>query len=217
FRKDYGRLGSLRALFPKGIPFCLLSASFRPRVLKDVTSKLGFDNTAVIINVGNKRSNVALIIRPMVFTANSYKDLDFLVTKGTEDIDSIQTTMVYIDNVLKVTDAVIYLNNRLGPLLQQKGIIRPIHAWMPSNYRTECMDALIDGKIRIVICTEAAGMVSVTVFTQRNQGCDIPRIALVIQLGLCKSIDGLIQRVGRAARSGEFQGKGVLIAEPWAW
>ncbi|KDQ11991.1 hypothetical protein BOTBODRAFT_83150, partial [Botryobasidium botryosum FD-172 SS1] len=63
FRKDYGRLGSLRALFPKGIPFCLLSASFRPCVLKDVTSKLGFDDTAVIINVGNERSNVALIIR----------------------------------------------------------------------------------------------------------------------------------------------------------
>ncbi|KDQ17142.1 hypothetical protein BOTBODRAFT_620316, partial [Botryobasidium botryosum FD-172 SS1] len=180
FRKAYGRLGSLKALFPKAVPFCLLSASFRPRVLQDVM--------------------------PMVYTAKSYEDLDFLVEKGTEDINSILSTIVYIDNVMKVTDAVIYLNNRLGPLLRKKGIIRPINAWLPSDYRVAAMDALVDGSVRIVICTEAAGM-----------GCDIPNVALVVQLGLCSSIDGLIQRIGRAARSGLFQGRGVLIAEPWAW
>lgn len=38
-----------------------------------------------------------------------------------------------------------------------------------------------------------------------------------MQLGLCGSIDNLIQRVGRAARSGDIQGQGILIAEPWAW
>lgn len=159
FRKAYGRLGSLKALFPKGVPFCLLSASFRPRVLQDVMSKMGFDDTANVINVGNERVNVALSIRPMVYTAKSYADLDFLVEKGTEDINSILSTIVYIDNVMKVTDAVIYLNNRLGPLLRKKGIIRPINAWLPPDYRAAAMDALVDGSVRIVICTEAAGMV----------------------------------------------------------
>lgn len=161
FRKDYGRLGSLRAIFRRGTPFVLLSASFRPRVLKDVTHKLGFNDTAVIlnINIGNERVNVALGIRPMVETVSSLRDLDFLVPEGTEDIDSIDSTMLYIDNVLTVTEVVIYLTSRLGPTLQAQGIIQPIHAWMPDDYRDKALDALVEGKIRIAVCTEAAGMV----------------------------------------------------------
>lgn len=105
----------------------------------------------------------------MVHAASSFGDLDFIVPHGTEFAQSIKTTMIYIDNVIRVTDTVIHLTCRLGPMLQHRGIIRPIHAWMPDYYRTHALQALIDGKVRIVVCTEAAGMVSCG-FVQPNNG-----------------------------------------------
>ncbi|KEP45321.1 helicase carboxy-terminal domain protein [Rhizoctonia solani 123E] len=71
------------------------------------------------------------------------------------------------------------------------------------------------GLIRILVCTEAAGM-----------GCDIPDIAIVVQWKLTDTFSAFIQRAGRAApiRSNTLfaddlglNGTAILIAEPNAY
>ncbi|KAG0364311.1 hypothetical protein BGX24_004685 [Mortierella sp. AD032] len=60
-----------------------------------------------------------------------------------------------------------------------------------------------EGKIRVLLSTEAAGM-----------GCDIPDIARVIQFKCPENISTLTQRLGRAARSSNLQGHGILYTLP---
>ncbi|KAG0310679.1 hypothetical protein BG000_006943, partial [Podila horticola] len=60
-----------------------------------------------------------------------------------------------------------------------------------------------EGKIRVLLSTEAAGM-----------GCDIPDIAKVIQFKCPENISTLTQRLGRAARSSNLQGHGILYTLP---
>ena len=46
-----------------------------------------------------------------------------------------------------------------NPELASEGIIRPFNATLSHEYREEAMDQFRDGRIRILVCTDAAGMV----------------------------------------------------------
>ncbi|EUC67561.1 DEAD/DEAH-box helicase, partial [Rhizoctonia solani AG-3 Rhs1AP] len=209
FRKDYRGLGRIRARLPRGIPVSAVSATLRPKVKQDVLSTLGFSADSskyVDINIGNERKNVYIGVRAMKFPGSSFRDLSILLPLDATTPRDIPKAIVYIDDVVDVTLAVITLTSWLHPSLQDLGLIMPVHAWMPSSYRSDAMARLFLGLVRIIICTEAAGM-----------GCDIPDIERVIQYRMCKSADAFLQRVGRTARNPGLFGDGWLIAESWAW
>ncbi|KDN41092.1 hypothetical protein RSAG8_07646, partial [Rhizoctonia solani AG-8 WAC10335] len=206
---DYRGLGHIRARLPRGIPVSAVSATLRPKVKQDVLSTLGFSADAskyVDINIGNERKNVYIGVRSMKFPSSSFRDLSILVPSDAATPLNIPKAIVHIDNVIDVTLAVIALNGWLHPSLQDLGLIMPVHAWMPPSYRSDAMAKLFLGLVRILICTEAAGM-----------GCDIPDIERVFQYRVCKSADAFIQRIGRAVHNPGLSGEGWLIAESWAW
>ncbi|EUC54314.1 DEAD/DEAH-box helicase [Rhizoctonia solani AG-3 Rhs1AP] len=207
FRKDYKGLGRIRARLPKGVPATIVSATLRPNVKNDAMATLGFPSNPseyVDINIGNERTNVYIGARAMKYPASSFKDLSPLIDPDETNASQIPKTIIYIDDVIEVTLAVITLNGWLHGSLQEQGLIMPVHAWMPSWYRSEAMARFASGEVRILICTEAAGM-----------GCDIPDIERIIQLGICQSIDAFMQRIGRAWRGSNGKGEGWLIFEPW--
>ncbi|CEL58891.1 hypothetical protein RSOLAG1IB_12217 [Rhizoctonia solani AG-1 IB] len=209
FRKDYRGLGRIRARLPKGLAVQAVSATLRPNVKQDVISTLGFSANPqdyVDINIGNQRSNVFIGVCPLAHSASSFRDISMAIPADIQRPEDIPKTIIYIDDVQDVTDAVITLNQWLPQHLRQLGLIRPVHSWMPPWYRSDAMRRFTSGEVRIIICTEAAGM-----------GCDISDIDVVIQMGMCKSVDQFIQRIGRCKRSPTGRGKGWLLAEPWAW
>ncbi|KAB5587905.1 DEAD/DEAH-box helicase [Ceratobasidium theobromae] len=209
FRKAYKGLGRIRARLPKGIPATIVSATLRQNVKNDAMATLGFSSNPldyVDINIGNERTNVFLGIREMKFPASSFKDLSVLIDPDETNTFNIPKSIVYIDDINSVTLGVITLNSWLHVSLRKHGLIMPVHAWMPASYRSNAMAKFASGEARILICTEAAGM-----------GCDIPDIKHVIQFGLCRSIDALVQRIGRCWRASDGTGEGWLIAESWAW
>ncbi|QRV79904.1 DEAD/DEAH box helicase [Ceratobasidium sp. AG-Ba] len=110
--------------------------------------------------------------------------LDILLFFDPEETDptKIPPTIIYIDDVHDVTEAVITLYNWLHPTLRNQEVIMPVHAWMTPNYRSEAMAKFASGKVRVIIATEAAGMPLLL------KGCDIPNIKRVIQFGVCGSI-----------------------------
>lgn len=162
FRKDYRGLGRIRARMPKGVPVALVSATLQPKVKQDALSTLGFSaNPADYddINVGNERTNVFVGICPMKYPSSSFRDLSVLFSTDVTDPASIPKSIVYIDDVKAVTSAVIQLYEWLHPSLRRLGLIRPVHSWMPAGYRSDAMARFMAGEVRIIICTEAAGMV----------------------------------------------------------
>lgn len=166
FRKDYRGLGRIRARLPKGVPATIVSATLRPNVKNDAMATLGFSSNPskyVNINVGNERPNVFIGVRAMKFPASTFKDLLVLIDPNEVDALNIPKTIIYIDDFIDVTLGVIALNDWLYVSLRDRGLIMPVHAWMPSWYRSDAMTKFASGEVRILVCTEAAGMVSLLI------------------------------------------------------
>lgn len=162
FRKKYGELGVLRTLLPKKVPFVALSATLPPRVHDDVLAKLHFSLEAdgyVNINIGNDRPNVSLVIRAMEHPMNTYKDLDFLIPEDPECTTDIPKSFVYSDSVPSGPEIVDHMEATLPKHLQGRGLIRPFSAAFSKKYRKAVMKQFKAGIIRILVCTDAAGMV----------------------------------------------------------
>ena len=160
FRKKYGTLGVLRALLPKGTPIVAMSATLPSRVRKDVLKKLQFDEDFVDLKVGNDRPNVSIVVRAIQNTMNTYSNLNFLIPKGVKDIKEVPKTMVYADQVAVGVDMEDRLYDISPESFCETGFIRPYSAAFSLEYRTTVMALFKAGVVRILICTDAAGMVS---------------------------------------------------------
>ncbi|EJD47859.1 P-loop containing nucleoside triphosphate hydrolase protein [Auricularia subglabra TFB-10046 SS5] len=206
FRKKYGSLGIVRAFLPKHTSVVAMSATFTPRVRRDVLSKLHFGDDYINLDMGNNRSNVSLVARAMHHTQATFNDIDFVIPRNLQHADEIPQTFVYIDDT-KIGNAIIdHLVDLLPASLRDEGLIRPFNATHSHQYRKNAMDHFRNGSIRVLVCTDAAGM-----------GCNLPNIEVVVQWGLPDKLSTWIQRAGRAARRPGLKGLAVLLVEPTAY
>jgi superfamily II DNA helicase RecQ len=163
FRKKYGELGIIRAFLPRDTPIVALTATLTRRVRTDIERVLAIKEDHVRIDVGNDRRNVALVVRSMQYAANTFADLDFLVPegvqKGNEGADAIDSAWIFADNITVGIDIVDHLEDLLPPALRWTGLIRPYNAAMSREYRETVMDLFKKGEVRLLVCTDAAGMV----------------------------------------------------------
>ncbi|KAF8210857.1 P-loop containing nucleoside triphosphate hydrolase protein [Mycena galopus ATCC 62051] len=192
FRKKYGTLGIIRAFLLRGTPVVALSATLPARIRSDVLSKLQFSRDYVSIDIGNDRPNVSLVVRAIQHPINTYADLDFVV-----DGIKKRKAFVYADNIATGVEIADHL---------EEGLIRPYNAALSKEYRREAMRLFKSGEIRVLVCTDAAGM-----------GCNIPDIDLVVQWKLPGSVSIFVQRAGRAGRAPGRTGLAVLLVEQSAY
>jgi superfamily II DNA helicase RecQ len=162
FRKKYALIGSIRVFLPRNTPFIALSASLTPRVTRDIIQKLQFDrSTFLYLNLGNNRPNVSLIARAIHNPMGSYTDLDFVIPISIHRSSDIPKTWIYVDNIKMGAEIIDHLRTLL-PHKALYGLIRPYNAVLDPDYRHEAMKCFKSGEIRILVCTDAAGMVSCT-------------------------------------------------------
>lgn len=151
----------MRALLPKGTPFVAMSATLPARVRNDVLTRLQYDlDSYIFLNLGNDRPNVSIVVRAIQNAMNTYSDLDFLLN-GVKKPEDIKKTFIYSDSVISG----IEIEDRLygltpNPSFREAGVIRPYSAAFSSEHRGQLMELFKAGVIRILICTDAAGMVS---------------------------------------------------------
>lgn len=163
FRKKYGSLGILRALLPKDTPFVAMSATLPERVRIDVINKLHFDRSNyTYLNIGNDRPNVSLVVRAIHNPINSFTDLDFLIPAGASNPTDVPKSFVYADNITIGSDIMEHLYDISPDGFREGGIIRTYSAAFSQKYRQNVMRLFKAGVIRILICTDAAGMVSIS-------------------------------------------------------
>jgi superfamily II DNA helicase RecQ len=160
FRKKYGTLGKIRAFLPRNTPIVALSATLSARLRSDVLAKLQFGNDYINIDEGNDRANVSIVVRGIEHALNTYADLDFVVAMLHDDPSEIPKTFIYADNIAVGQKIIEHLLSLLPLSLQLSGIIRPYNAAYGSAYRKAVMSEFAKGTIRILVCTDAAGMVS---------------------------------------------------------
>jgi superfamily II DNA helicase RecQ len=159
FRKKYASLHVVRDHLP-GVPIIGLSATLTPRTLNHVATSLSMKKGGyALINEGNERPEIALAVRKCEFPLCSFQDLRFLFKGRIFHPLDIPKTFIFIDNKAHGHQAVRILNSFLPPNLASLGIIRPFNARHSPQYRSDAMERFKVGDIRILICTDAAGMV----------------------------------------------------------
>lgn len=167
FRKLYGSLYIARMYFARGTPVVALSATLTARVRRDIQSKLHFPKSgSLYINTGNDRPNVSIIVRACQNPMNTYSDLAFVLPESIVSPATIRKTWIYVNSISIGNDIIDYLAELLlrrlasgAPPTVNRGLIRPFNASMSHEYRELAMESFRRGIIRVMVCTDAAGMV----------------------------------------------------------
>ncbi|KZT71233.1 P-loop containing nucleoside triphosphate hydrolase protein, partial [Daedalea quercina L-15889] len=223
FRKHYNSLGTIRGFLPPNAPIIAVTATLTARVRRDLQSKLLFKTLGTkYINVGNDRPNVSIVVRSCEHPQNTLRDLDFIIPSKVDKPQDIPKTYVYVERIETGNEIIEHLEALLAQRnasLATRGLIRPFNATMSAEYRKSAMQAFRgsgidntdngvghDHPIRVLVCTDAAGM-----------GCNIPDIDIVVQWKLPKKLSNFIQRAGRVARGRNRTGIAILIVERTAY
>jgi superfamily II DNA helicase RecQ len=180
FRTAYGEIGKLRAFFPPHIPILATSATLTASALQEVRSQLSIDaDDCFFLNLGNDRPNIAYSVHPMN-SATDYESLFPLLTNKQQPStpDDIIKSLVFVNKVLPAQLTARAIRGRLPKHLRK--YVDYMHAHRTPKARRRAMRRFRQGKTRILIATEAAGMVRLFCFSQRLSdnsmtGCRHPR------------------------------------------
>lgn len=160
FRPDYEALGVLRGRFPKHVPFMVASATLPDHVLDDIRAKLELSKHVRMVRVSNARPNIALSCRTMKHPEDSKADLRFLIPKDLEKEEDIPITLVYCNQRVKCEDIADSLRRWMVDIGIPQRCAAFYHAKVGEQRKRELEKQLEQGIIRILICTDAVGMVS---------------------------------------------------------
>lgn len=227
FREAYSRLYELRALLPRslGIPIAAFSATVTPSAYDDLkkTLRLEWENT-YYLNLGNDRPNVKMVVVE-IEGSDDFDSLDSIVKlNAVRDIEEIPKTIVFGNTRSKVLELWRHLRQSLNPAL--RSTVGFIHSLSTPLSKDRVMRGFMEGSIKILVATEAVGMVIPIFFAYLNakdltlpsmQGADIPDIQRVIQFGLPLSLSIWVQRAGRAGRQYDLQATAYLLVEKSAF
>jgi superfamily II DNA/RNA helicase len=72
----------------------------------------------------------------------------------------IKLSFLYTDDIKDGGKLVDHLNARVHPGYRDCGLVRPYNAGMSREYRVTVMALFKAGVVRVLVCTDAAGMVS---------------------------------------------------------
>lgn len=141
------------------IPFYVASATLPASVLLDVVEilRLRSENIEHIIR-SNDRPDIHLMVRGLVFPANSHKDLAFLIPAGFKEGDTPPPKfIIFFDNTKEAEKAAKYLRTRLPDSLRNK--IMYFHSTMTQFFREDELKAMKNSKMWGLCAKDAFGMV----------------------------------------------------------
>lgn len=178
FRAEYSQLHSLKEIRPD-VPVLALTASATPTVLRDIALQLG-------------------LVKPSRMVHGFYRPNLYYQVEFCEDEEEKRTLL---DSAISATPSgriIVYCGTRkiteevAERLKSSYADVGYYHAGMTPTERTQMQAEYAQGKIRILVATNAFGM-----------GIDQPDVRLVVHYQMPANIDALYQEMGRAGRDGE--------------
>ncbi|KAF5363029.1 hypothetical protein D9758_012611 [Tetrapyrgos nigripes] len=177
FRPIYQDLGTLRLFVGLDIPFLATSATLTPPALAQVRKTLNINSLdSFHLNSGIDRYNIAWFVRRMNAGKSNLDVLSFVLKENPGDLEvtELLLTMVFFDDINVALAALKHLQECLPRHL--RGQIAVYNLRHSTWSKRRILQEFREGKIKIFLTTEAAGM-----------GWDIPNIYHVMQFMVPKA------------------------------
>ncbi len=185
FRPPYLKIAEIRQYIPD-TPVMALTATATPKVVDDIQFRLGFKKSNVF-QTSYERKNVTYNV---IHEADKYGLMFRLLGK------------------MHKGSGIVYVRSRkrtkvIAEWLQSAGISASFyHAGLDAKLRDYRQQLWMDGKIKVIVATNAFGM-----------GIDKPDVRLVIHLDLPDSLEAYFQEAGRAGRDLQDSEAFLLVAD----
>jgi len=185
FRPPYLKIAEIRPYLPH-TPVLALTATATPKVVDDIQYRLGFKEKNVF-QTSYERKNVTYNVMKV---ADKYGLMYRLFMK------------------METGSGIVYVRSRkrtkvIADWLQSVGISATYyHAGIDAKTRDERQKVWMDGKIKVIVATNAFGM-----------GIDKPDVRLVVHLDLPDSLEAYFQEAGRAGRDLKPSEAFLLVAD----
>lgn len=172
FRPPYLKIAEIRPYIPN-TPVLALTATATPKVVEDIQYRLGF-----------KRQNVFQ-------TSYERKNVTYNVIKVADKYGLMYRLFMKMES----GSGIVYVRSRkrtkiIADWLQSAGISATFyHAGIDAKTRDERQKLWMDGRIKVIVATNAFGM-----------GIDKPNVRVVIHMDLPDSLEAYFQEAGRAGR-----------------
>ena len=185
FRPPYLKIAEIRPYIPD-TPVLALTATATPNVVEDIQFRLGFKENNVF-QTSYERKNVTYNV---IKVADKYGLMYRLFMKMTTG------------------SGIVYVRSRkrtkvIADWLQSVGISATFyHAGIDAKTRDERQRQWMDGRIKVIVATNAFGM-----------GIDKPDVRMVIHIDLPDSLEAYFQEAGRAGRDLKPSEAFLLVAD----
>jgi ATP-dependent DNA helicase RecQ len=178
FRKEYGQLDVLRKVCPN-VPIIALTATATPQVKNDIVSSLKLKNPALHV-YGFYRPN--LYYQVELCASDKVKEQILISAIAANPTGRI---IIYCGTRKKCKEWSAFIKESFKKVAYY-------HAGLSTEKRSNIEERYQNGKIRILVATNAFGM-----------GIDHSDVRLVVHLQMPGNIESYYQEIGRAGRDGQ--------------
>jgi bloom syndrome protein len=194
FRPLYAQLEKLRSFMPPEIPILLTSATLPPAALSECCARMNVElRDSFFLNLGNHRPNIATTVLRMDGSKDYKAIYDVLPDPNSVSAkEDFKKTIIFTNSVNATQILCRDVRRHYGPNFRRH--IDFLHAHRTAKAKRRVMKLFRQGVIKLLIATEAAGMVRFHTGIHSQlihgilQGADIPDIELVIQFGVPASL-----------------------------
>eukprot|EP00111_Clytia_hemisphaerica_P014279 TCONS_00042057-protein len=198
FRKAYGEIGNLRAMYSK--KFMCLTATANKKTTRKIVQLLHLRNHK-ITRLSPEKPNVKISVKKLKQGTDFQEIIDHM-RPMVEDLNqkgSCQKTIIYCNSIALCGKVFLLFDRRY-----RGKAVGMFHGHTPQELKEIVMTEFSknNGKCFIVVATSALGM-----------GVNIRNVRHVIHVGLPSDVEAYIQELGRAGRDGD-QSSAFLFYRP---
>ena len=197
FREWFSKLGELRSLCPKA-QMVALTATAGPTQRRKIVRSLCFGANSKVIHDSPDRSNIKISSKCIPNNEVPDKTFKWLFSELHTCAENLQRHVIFCQSISDVSKVYMSFVREFG---QDSALFDMYHSKTNEKVKEKIRDDMSsNGVIRVLICTNAAGM-GVNFFGLNN----------VIHYGLPYQMDTFVQQMGRAGRDGEFSQELIIF------